>query len=64
MAGDQRAVQLSLTEAGAELLEAAERAMTSSLEALAARTGRRDDVMGALVALGTAIDHAAAERRR
>jgi DNA-binding MarR family transcriptional regulator len=62
--GDQRAVQLSLTEAGRRLLEEAEAAMTSDLEALAARTGRRDDVMGALVALGSAIDQAVAERRR
>ena len=64
IAGDQRAVQLSLTEAGAETLERAQLAMTSHLEALAARAGRRDDVIDALVALGRAIDQAAAERRR
>jgi hypothetical protein len=38
--------------------------MTSALEALAARAGRRDDVIDALVALARAIDQAAAERRR
>ncbi|MFZ2057240.1 MAG: MarR family winged helix-turn-helix transcriptional regulator [Acidimicrobiales bacterium] len=64
IAGDQRAVQLSLTEAGMETLERAQLAMTSDLEALAARAGRRDDVIDALVALGRAIDQAAAERRR
>lgn len=64
VAGDQRAIQLSLTEPGRELLEIAERAMTSALEELAARTGRRDEVIDVLVALGSAIDQAAAERRR
>jgi DNA-binding MarR family transcriptional regulator len=64
IAGDQRAVQLSLTEAGTEMLERAQLAMTSALEALAARAGRRDDVIDALVALARAIDQAAAERRR
>jgi len=62
--GRQRAVQLSLTEAGTEMLERAQLAMTSALEALAARAGRRDDVIDALVALARAIDQAAAERRR
>jgi DNA-binding MarR family transcriptional regulator len=64
VAGDQRAIQLSLTEPGRELLEIAQRAMTSALEELAARTGRRDEVIDVLVALGSAIDQAAAERRR
>jgi DNA-binding MarR family transcriptional regulator len=63
-AADQRAVQLALTEAGTKLVEEAEAAMTSALEALAARTARRDDLIGALVTLGTAIDQAVAERRR
>jgi DNA-binding MarR family transcriptional regulator len=64
VAGDQRATQLSLTAAGTELLEVAELAMTSALEELVARTGRCDEVIEALVALGSAIDQAAAERRR
>ncbi|MGD0944166.1 MAG: MarR family winged helix-turn-helix transcriptional regulator [Acidimicrobiales bacterium] len=64
VAGDQRAVQLRLTKAGTELLEDAHRAMTSALEDLAARTGRRDELIDALVALGSAIDQAAAERRK
>jgi DNA-binding MarR family transcriptional regulator len=59
---DQRAVQLTLTEAGRQLVEEAEAAMTSALEALVGRTERRDDVIGALVALGAAIDRAVAER--
>ena len=42
VAGDQRAIQLTLTEAGAELLEGAQQAMTSALEDLASRTGRRE----------------------
>jgi hypothetical protein len=45
-------------------LEVAELAMTSALEELVARTGRCDEVIEALVALGSAIDQAAAERRR
>src|SRR5580658_7645278 len=52
VATDQRAIQLSLTRAGRELLAGVQAAMTAELEALAARTGRRDDVIGALVALG------------
>ena len=63
VAGDQRAVQLTLTQAGRQLLEEAEEAMTSSLEGLATRTGRRDDLIGSLVALGAAIDKAVAERQ-
>ncbi len=62
-AGDQRAIQLSLTEAGRELLEGAQQSMSAALEDLAARTGRRDEVIKALVALGSAIDEAAAGRR-
>ena len=46
------------------MLEAAEAAMTSALEGLVARTERRDDVIDALVALGSAIDAAAAEWRK
>jgi DNA-binding MarR family transcriptional regulator len=64
VAGDQRAVQLSLTESGTDLLAEVEVAMTAALEVLAARTGRRDDVISALVALGSAIDESIAERRR
>jgi DNA-binding MarR family transcriptional regulator len=64
VASDQRAVQLSLTESGRDLLVEVEVAMTADLEALAARTGRRDDVISALVALGAAIDESVAERRR
>ena len=62
VSGDQRAVQLSLTEAGRQVLEQAEEAMTARLETLVARTGRRDDVIEALVALGVAYDEAVAER--
>ncbi|MGA3351714.1 MAG: MarR family winged helix-turn-helix transcriptional regulator [Acidimicrobiales bacterium] len=62
--GDQRAVQLSLTDAGTELLDAAQKEMISALEGLAARTGRPDEVIEALVTLGSAIDLAAAERRK
>ena len=64
VAGDQRAIQLSLTGAGRKMLAEVEAAMTADLEELAARTGRRDDVVGILVALGTAIDQRLAERRR
>jgi DNA-binding MarR family transcriptional regulator len=64
VAGDQRAVQLRLTDAGRQLVEEAEAAMMSHLEALAARTGRRDELIGSLVALGRAIDQALADRRR
>jgi DNA-binding MarR family transcriptional regulator len=64
VADDQRAIQLSITEAGTELLEGAQLAMASELEVLAARTGRRDEVIEALMALGSAIEQAAAERRR
>lgn len=64
VAGDQRAIRLSLTREGTKLLEAAEAAMTSALEGLVARTERRDDVIDALVALGSAIDAAAAEWRK
>jgi DNA-binding MarR family transcriptional regulator len=63
VAGDQRAVQLTLTQAGTHLLEEVEEAMTSALEGLATRTGLRDDLIGSLVALGAAIDQAVAERR-
>jgi len=62
VAGDQRAIRLSLTREGMMLLEVAEAAMASALEGLVARTGSRDDVIDALVALGSAIDAAAAER--
>lgn len=64
VAGDHRAIQLSLTEAGAELLESAGMAMAAELEVLAARTGRRVELIDALVSLGATIDQAAAERRR
>ena len=63
VACDQRAVQLSLTAAGATVLESAQLSMTSALEDLAARTGRRDEVISALVALGSAIDDMAAGPR-
>jgi len=64
VACDQRAVQLSLTAAGATVLESAQLSMTSALEDLAARTGRRDEVISALVALGSAIDDMAAGPRQ
>jgi DNA-binding MarR family transcriptional regulator len=63
VACDQRAIQLSLTAAGAEVLEGAQLSMISALEDLAARTGRRDEVISALVALGSAIDEMAAGTR-
>lgn len=63
VACDQRAIQLSLTAAGAEVLEGAQLSMISALEDLAARTGRRDEVISALVALGSAIDEMAAGPR-
>jgi DNA-binding MarR family transcriptional regulator len=63
VACDQRAIQLSLTAAGADVLEGAQLSMTSTLEDLAARTGRRDEVISALVALGAAIDEMAAGPR-
>jgi DNA-binding MarR family transcriptional regulator len=63
VACDQRAIQLSLTAAGADVLEGAQLSMTSALEDLAARTGRRDEVISALVALGAAIDEMAAGPR-
>jgi len=64
VAGDQRAVQLSLTESGRTFLGDARLAMTSVLEDLAARTGCRDELVSALLALGSAIEQAAAERRK
>jgi DNA-binding MarR family transcriptional regulator len=64
VAADQRAVQLTITELGRRVLTDAETAMTADLEALAARTGRRDEVIEALVSLGRALDEAVAERRR
>ena len=64
VAGDQRAVQLSLTESGAGLLELAQASMAQVLDDLASRTNKRDEVIDALVALGGAIDQAAAERRK
>jgi DNA-binding MarR family transcriptional regulator len=62
--GDQRAIQLSLTDAGNVLLHEARMAMTSRLETLADRTECPDDVIDSLVALGAAIDQALAERHR
>jgi len=64
VAGDQRAVQLSITEAGRGFLGDARLAMTSVLEDIAARTGCRDELISALLALGSAIEQAAAERRK
>jgi len=64
VAGDQRAVQLSLTDTGSELLQTAQAAMAKSLEDLAARTGRPDELIDMLIALGAAIDQVAAERRK
>ena len=61
---DQRAVQLTLTKEGGALLEEARLAMTSALEELMVRTGRREEMIDALVRLNAAIDQAAAERRR
>jgi DNA-binding MarR family transcriptional regulator len=63
VAGDQRAIQLTLTEAGRRLVDEAEGAMMSHLEALVARTGRRDELIDSLVSLGEAINQAVAERR-
>jgi DNA-binding MarR family transcriptional regulator len=62
--GDQRAVQLSLTGKGAELLDSAERGMIAALEDLVGRTRHRDEVIESLVMLGEAIDQAVAERRK
>jgi DNA-binding MarR family transcriptional regulator len=63
-AGDQRSIALALTPAGQGLLEEAEAAMSAELEVLAARTGRRAEVLEALSLLGTALEERAAERRR
>lgn len=57
--GDQRAVQLSVTPAGFLVLRQADAAMASKLEALAAVTGRRDEVLAVLAFLGAALDHRA-----
>lgn len=61
---DQRAVRLRLTSAGRELLEQAEQSMVAAVEALAQRSGRRDEVISALEALGLALDAIDAERFR
>lgn len=64
VADDQRAVQLSLTDEGLRVLEEAEAAMAAVLEDLAIRTGRKDAVISALNALGSAVEQAALERRK
>lgn len=63
VSGDQRVIQLSLTDAGRDLLTRAEQAMTADLEALASRTGKPAELVEALVSLGEAIEAARAERR-
>jgi len=60
VARDHRAIQLSLTEAGANVLQMARSDMAASLEALAASTGPRDGLIDTLVSLGAAIDQVAA----
>lgn len=59
-AGDQRAVQLSVTPLGLEVLRAADAAMSATLEALATATGHPDKVLDALYILGGALDKAPA----
>jgi DNA-binding MarR family transcriptional regulator len=53
---DQRAVALSVTEAGLAALHRAEAAMTERLGALMAWVDRPDQVVSALAALETALD--------
>ncbi len=60
--GDQRAVALHLTPAGAELLDRVETEIVRRFETLWARTGNADRVVAALVALGQAMDDAFADR--
>ncbi|MDA8148761.1 MAG: MarR family winged helix-turn-helix transcriptional regulator [Actinomycetota bacterium] len=60
--GDQRAVALHLTPAGAELLDRVETEIVRRFETLWARTGNADRVVDALVALGQAMDDAFADR--
>jgi len=60
--GDQRAVALHLTAAGAALLDRVETEIVRRFETLWARTGNADHVVDALVALGQAMDDAFADR--
>lgn len=63
VAGDQRVVQLSLTTEGEALLDEVEEEMVRNLMGLAERTGRTEEVIGALVALGQALDEKMVERK-
>lgn len=60
--GDQRAVALTLTPAGADARETAEAAMSGRLAEILAVTDDRDAVLDALTGLGTAIERSRAAR--
>jgi DNA-binding MarR family transcriptional regulator len=60
--GDLRGTALSLTTAGRQLLDAVESAAAVELRAVVARTAEPDVVLGALAALGPALEETAAER--
>lgn len=63
VAGDQRAVQLTLTGEGSALLAETEQAMIGAFEEVLVHLERPDAVIGALIALDAALDRAGAERR-
>jgi DNA-binding MarR family transcriptional regulator len=60
--GDNRAIALSLTEDGAELLDRVETRMARQLELLCERTPDAQRVVDSLCGLGDAIEAAVAER--
>lgn len=61
-AGDQRAVTLRLTSAGAQALDDVETAMSDRLSAVLAHTAKRAETLSALCRLGAGMDAYLAER--
>jgi DNA-binding MarR family transcriptional regulator len=60
--GDNRAIALSLSAAGADLLERMEASMAALLGDLADETGDAPAVLNSLVSLGDAVEHRMAQR--
>lgn len=60
--GDNRAVELSLSQSGTELFARMEARMTGQLEELAARTPNAEQVLQSLAWLGEAIEQTMQER--
>jgi DNA-binding MarR family transcriptional regulator len=63
VAGDRRAVRITVTSAGRRALREAEASMAGRLDEVLDRVGSRREVLAALARVETALDDLLAERR-